>query len=93
VGKASRRKRRDAERAGPTTPVVAGFVEVDDIRTYLVFGAFTRSMVGATLGDAPEGLVLADLTGKWNHGAADESRPHDETRRRPRGRVTVIPPR
>lgn len=59
------------ERARPTTPVRNGFVEIDDSRTFLVFGAHTESMVGVTLGEAPQGLVRADLTGKWNRGAKD----------------------
>lgn len=60
------------ERAQRTTPAAAHFVEVDDSRTFLVFGAFTESMIGATLGEAPRALVRADLTGKWNHGAEDK---------------------
>lgn len=60
------------ERAQRTTPAPPHFVEVDDGRTFLVFGAFTESMLGLTLGEAPRPLVRADLTGKWNHGADDQ---------------------
>lgn len=67
MGKASRRRR--AER---TTPAAAHFVEVDDSRTFLVFDAFSESMLGLTFGKAPRSLVRADLTGKWNHGAEDK---------------------
>ena len=66
MGKARR------ERAQRTTSVAAHFVEVDDSRTFLVFGAFSESMLGMTLGVAPAALVRADLTGKWNHGAEDK---------------------
>lgn len=67
-----RRGRRKVARAERTTPVRSHFVEVDDTRTFLVFGAFTETMIGLAAGEAPSGLVRADLTGKWNHGAVDE---------------------
>jgi hypothetical protein len=78
VGKRGRRKRAPTPRAiaqptTPTTRTVHGeFVEVDDTRTYNASGAFTRSVVGLAVGEAPFATVLVDLTGKWNHGAADE---------------------
>ncbi len=59
-------------RAERTTPAANGAVEVDDTRTFLVFGAFTETMVGLALGHNPEAIVRADLTGKWNHGAHDK---------------------
>jgi hypothetical protein len=62
----------DPDRAERTTPATAGFVDVDPTRTFLVFGAFTESMVGLAAGEAPRALVRADLTGKWNHGAEDK---------------------
>ncbi len=61
-----------ADRAERTTPAAHRFVDVDDSRTFLTFGAFTESMVGCALGKAPRALVRADLTGKWNHGAEDK---------------------
>lgn len=36
--------------------------------TFLVFGAYTRSIIDP---DKNEGLVAVDLEGKWNHGAID----------------------
>lgn len=68
MGKAKRRRRT----APRTTPARAHFVEVDDTRTFLVFGAFTESMIVATLGKAPRPSVRCDLTGRWNHGAEDK---------------------
>lgn len=65
----SNRRRRRAER---TTPARAHFVEVDDSRTFLVFGAFSESMISLGLGRGPEPSVRCDLTGKWNHGAEDK---------------------
>lgn len=62
-------KRQRAER---TTPAKAHFVEVDNSRTFLVFGAFVESQLGLTLGQEPRALVRCDLTGKWNKGAKDE---------------------
>ncbi len=59
-------------RSKRTTPAKAHFVEVDDTRTFLVFGAFVESMLGASLGHEPRPLVRCDLTGKWNHGAEDK---------------------
>lgn len=59
-------------RAERTTPAKFGYVEVDNTRTFLVFGAFTESMVGTSLGTGPAPIVRADLTGKWNHGAEDK---------------------
>lgn len=70
MGKA--RRRREAERAQRTTPAAAHFVEVDDSRTFLVFGAFSESMLSLGVGRGPEPCVRADLTGKWNHGAEDK---------------------
>lgn len=60
------------ERAERTTPALLGFVEVDDTRTFLVFGAFTETMISLGAGRAPRGVVRTDLTGKWNHGAEDK---------------------
>jgi hypothetical protein len=51
-------------------PDASGHVD-PDAATYLAAGAFVRSMVGLTLGEAPAPRVLVDLEGKWNHGAAD----------------------
>lgn len=65
-------RRRRREQAQRTTPATARFVEVDDSRTFLVFGVFTESMVSLGAGRAPEPAVRADLTGKWNHGAEDK---------------------
>lgn len=66
------RRRREQERAQRTTPARAHFVEVDDSRTFLVFGAFSESMISLSLGEEPAPCVRADLTGKWNHGAEDK---------------------
>jgi hypothetical protein len=38
--------------------------------TFLVFGAYTRSLV-AIEPPPPRGLVGVDVKGKWNHGAED----------------------
>lgn len=76
MGRASRQRRAlrasERQRAQRTTPVKASFVEVDDTRTFLVFGAFTESMITLTIGEAPRAGVRADLTGKWNHGSEDK---------------------
>lgn len=55
-----------------TTPAAGRFVEVDDTRTFLVFGVFMETMVGMALGKDPRALVRLDLKGKWNHGAEDK---------------------
>ena len=60
------------DRAPRTTPASNHFVEDDDSRTFLVFGAFSESQVGLAAGKAPRALVRADLTGKWNHGSEDK---------------------
>ena len=67
-----KRRRGPTPRAQRTTPARAHFVEVDDTRTFLVFGAFTESQLGIAFGEQPRALVRSDLTGKWNRGAKDE---------------------
>lgn len=78
----ARRKRRGPGKAGggvkraefhTPTSTAAGMTMFDPTSTtYNVFGAATSSTLGLTAGEAPRPLVLADLTGKWNHGAHDE---------------------
>lgn len=60
------------DQAPRTTPSAGRFVEVDDSRTFLVFGVFMEAMVGMALGSDPRALVRLDLTGKWNHGGEDK---------------------
>jgi hypothetical protein len=45
--------------------------KVDDTRTFLVFGAFTESMIGASLGDEPRALVRACRMQIGRYGADD----------------------
>ncbi len=40
--------------------------------TYLAFGSHVSSGVALRAGQAPAALIQLSLTGKWNHGAADE---------------------
>jgi hypothetical protein len=50
----------------------AQFHPADAGTTYLAFGSHVSSGVALQAGQAPAARVQLSLTGKWNHGAADE---------------------